>query len=67
MTFWDHLDALRSHLWRMLLAVLVAAVGCFCLKETLFALVLHPKPDHLQLINVDIAQQFLTHMRVSLL
>lgn len=67
MTFWDHLDALRSHLWRMLLAVLVAAVACFCFKETLFAVVLRPKPADLTLINVDIAQQFLTHMRVSLL
>ena len=67
MTFWDHLDALRSHLWRMLLAVLLAAVVCFCFKDLLFAAVLHPKPADLTLINVDIAQQFLTHMRVSLL
>ena len=67
MTFWDHLDALRSHLWRMLLAVLVAAVACFCFKDALFGVVLTPKPADLALINVDIAQQFLTHMRVSLL
>lgn len=67
MTFWDHLDALRSHLWRMLLAVLLAAVVCFCFKDQLFAAVLHPKQADLTLINVDIAQQFLTHMRVSLL
>lgn len=67
MTFWDHLDALRSHLWRMLLAVLVAAVACFCFKDALFGVVLKPKPADLTLINVDIAQQFLTHMRVSLL
>lgn len=67
MTFWDHLDALRSHLWRMLLAVLVAAVACFCFKDALFGVVLRPKPADLTLINVDIAQQFLTHMRVSLL
>lgn len=67
MTFWDHLDALRSHLWRMLLAVLLAAVACFCFKDLLFAAVLRPKPADLTLINVDIAQQFLTHMRVSIL
>lgn len=67
MTFWDHLDALRSHLWRMLLAVLLAAVVCFCFKDLLFAAVLRPKPADLTLINVDIAQQFLTHMRVSIL
>lgn len=42
-------------------------VVCFCLKNQLFAVVLYPKPDYLQLINVDIAQQFLIHMRVALL
>ena len=67
MTFWDHLDALRSHLWRMLLAVLLAAVTCFCFKDALFSVILRPKPADLTLINVDIAQQFLTHMRVSIL
>lgn len=67
MTFWDHLDALRAHLWRILAVLLVAAVVCFCFKETLFAVVLHPKPADLRLINVDIAQQFLTHMRVAFL
>ncbi len=66
MTFWDHLDALRSHLWRMVAAALVAAVVCFCFKETLFAIVLAPKPAEVRLVNIDIAQQFLTHMRVSL-
>lgn len=42
-------------------------VVCFCLKDQLFAVVLYTKPDYLQLINVDIAQQFLIHMRVALL
>lgn len=51
----------------MLLAVLLAAVVCFCFKDLLFAAVLRPKPADLTLINVDIAQQFLTHMRVSIL
>lgn len=51
----------------MILAALLAMVVCFCLKNQLFAVVLYPKPDYLQLINVDIAQQFLIHMRVALL
>lgn len=42
-------------------------VVCFCLKDQLFAVVFYPKPDYLQLINIDIAQQFLVHMRVALL
>lgn len=51
----------------MILAALLAMVVCFCLKNQLFAVVLYPKPDYLHLINVDIAQQFLIHMRVALL
>lgn len=67
MTFWEHLDELRSHIWRILLVALAAMVVCFCFKKPLFDVVLMPKPDNLDLINVDIAQQFLTHMRVALL
>lgn len=51
----------------MVVVAMVAMVVCFCFKEQLFAIVFHPKPEFLNLINVDIAQQFLTHMRVALL
>lgn len=66
MTFWEHLDELRRRLWYMLLAAVVAAVGCFCFKEQLFAVVLAPKPADMTLINVELTQQFLIHMRVAL-
>lgn len=66
MTFWEHLDELRSRLWRMLVAALVAAVVCFCFKETLFAVILAPKGKNISLINIEITQQFFTHMRVAL-
>lgn len=66
MTFWEHLDELRGRLWRVLVAAVVAAVGCFCFKEQLFAVIMYPKPAAMHLINTDIAQQFLTHMRVAL-
>jgi len=65
-TFWEHLDELRRRIWYVLLAALVAAVACFCFKEQLFAVVMHPKPDSMKLINVELTQQFLTHMRVAL-
>ena len=45
---------------------MVAMVVCFCFKETLFTVVLAPKPEDMQLINVDLTQQFLIHMRVAL-
>ena len=66
MTFWEHLDELRTRLWRVLLVAIVAMVACFCFKEMLFAIVMYPKPEWLQLINVELTQQFLTHMRVAL-
>lgn len=66
MTFWEHLDELRRRIWYVLLAALLAAVGCFCFKDWLFAVVMWPKPDSMQLINVELTQQFLTHMRVAL-
>ena len=66
MTFWEHLDELRSRLWRMVVAALASAVMCFCFKEPLFAVVLAPKGADIHLVNIEIAQQFLTHMRVSL-
>ena len=67
MTFWEHLDELRRRLWYMLLATVAAAVLCFCFKKQLFALVLAPKPDDMELINVEITQQFLVHLRVAML
>lgn len=66
MTFWEHLDELRRRIWYVLLAALVAAVVCFCFKEQLFAVVMYPKPENMKLINVELTQQFLTHMRVAL-
>ena len=43
MTFWDHLDVLRSSLIRMGVAVVVFAIAAFLMKETLFSVVLAPR------------------------
>ena len=51
----------------MLLATVAAAVLCFCFKEQLFAVVLAPKPEEMHLINVELTQQFLIHLRVAML
>ena len=50
----------------MVLVTLLAMMACFFFKEQLFAVVLGPKPEHLTLINVELTQQFLIHMRVAL-
>ena len=66
MTFWEHLDELRRRIWYVLLAAVVAGVGCFCFKEQIFAVVMYPKPEDMQLINIELTQQLLIHMRVAL-
>ncbi|MBR6590733.1 MAG: twin-arginine translocase subunit TatC [Bacteroidaceae bacterium] len=43
MTFWDHLDELRSSLIRMVIAVVVCAIAAFCFKEELFRIILAPQ------------------------
>lgn len=85
MTFWDHLEELRGCLIRIVIALAVSAVACFCFKNLLFDIVLAPKSSdfvtyrlvervagvrqdfNVDLINVDLAQQFLVHMKVALL
>ena len=43
MTFWDHLDELRSVIIRALVVTVVAAAVAFCLKDQLFDVVLAPR------------------------
>lgn len=42
MTFWDHLDALRSVILRILAVALIGFIAAFCFKEPLFRLILAP-------------------------
>ena len=44
-TFWEHLDQLRGSIWRIVVAVTMAACVAFCFKDALFAAVLAPKHD----------------------
>ena len=79
MTFWDHLDVLRSSLIRMGLVVVVFAVAAFMMKETLFSVVLAPRSSDfvtyrllgvedfsLHLMNTGLTEQFMIHMRTAL-
>ena len=44
MTFWEHLDELRSALWRIVIAILVASIAAFAFKGILFDdIILAPK------------------------
>ena len=65
MSFWDHLDELRSSLLKSLGAWLVCSVAAFCCKDQLFALLMRPLGEQ-RLINIDVTAQFVTHVEVSL-
>ena len=66
MTFWEHLDELRSVLIKSLVAWMVASLAAFCFKEPLFDLIFRPLEQGQQLINIDVTAQFFTHVQVAL-
>ena len=79
LTFWDHLDVLRSSLIRMAVTVMVLGVVAFCLKDALFSVVLAPRSSdfvtyqllgvdafHINLMNTGLTEQFMIHMRTAI-
>lgn len=80
MSFWDHLEELRGVIIRSVLVLLVVFTAGFFFKTFLFdEIILKPaRPDfwlyrllgvnlNLDLINIDIAAQFFTHIKVTFL
>ena len=80
MTFWDHLDALRASLIKIIVAFLIVVIGLFPFKVFLFDnLILAPtKSDFwiykltgadfsLNLVNIELTAQFMIHMKMTLL
>ena len=78
MTFWDHLEELRGSLFRMLGVYAAAAVVLFFFKDFLFdSVILAPSRSDfflyrllgadfsMQLINIEVAAQFLIHMKIT--
>ncbi len=66
LSFWDHLDELRSALLKSLGAWLVASVAAFVCKDPLFAVLMKPLGAEQKLINIDVTAQFVTHVQVAL-
>ena len=79
LTFWDHLDELRSSLLRMLGVTALFAIIAFVLKDELFAIVLAPRSSdfltyrllgvedfQLHLMNTGLTEQFMIHMRTAM-
>ena len=80
MTFWDHIDVLRRTLFRMVAALIGLTVVLFFFKEFLFNdVVLAPSSKDfylyrllgvdmsLSLVNIEVAAQFMIHMKVTFL
>ena len=78
MTFWDHLDELRSNLIRVALALLGVTLVLFFFKEILFdGVILAPSRSDfflyrligadfaLNLVNIEVTAQFMIHMKVT--
>ena len=66
LSFWDHLDELRSVLIKSLCAWLACSIAAFCCKDWLFAMLMRPLGEGQQLINIEVTAQFVTHMQVSM-
>ena len=79
MTFWDHLDVLRSALIRMAVAVIAFAAVAFVMKDELFAVILAPRSSDfvtyrllgvdafsIHLMNTGLTEQFMVHMRTAM-
>ena len=79
MTFWDHLDVLRSALIRMVTAMVLLGIAAFIMKDTLFAIVLAPRSSDfvsyrllgvgafsLHLMNTGLTEQFMVHVRTAM-
>jgi sec-independent protein translocase protein TatC len=79
LTFWDHLDELRSVIIRILVITVLAAIVAFCLKDELFAIVLAPRTSDfityrlmgvetfsIHLMNTGLTEQFMIHMKTAL-
>lgn len=78
MSFWDHLDDLRTTLVRSAIAVVLAFIVLFFFKSFIFdIIILAPtRPDFylyrflgidcsFKLINVEVTAQFITHMKIT--
>ena len=79
MTFWGHLDELRSVIIRTMVVTVVAAAVAFCLKEQLFDIVLAPRssdfityrlmgvePFSIHLMNTGLTEQFMIHLKTAM-
>ena len=79
LTFWDHLDELRTSLLRIICAVVLFGIIAFAMKDEWFAVVLAPRSSDfvtyrllgveefsVHLMNTGLTEQFMIHMRTAI-
>ena len=79
MTFWDHLDELRSVIIRVIVISALAAVAAFVMKDEIFDIVLAPRtsefvtyrlmgvePFSIHLMNTGLTEQFMMHLKTAM-
>ena len=78
LTFWGHVDVLRSCLVRIIVVTVVCGLAAFNFKEMLFSIVLapskysfvsyklfHSAPFHINLVNIGLTEQFMIHVKTA--
>ena len=65
MTFWDHLDELRSVIIRILVITTLAAAVAFVMKEEMFAIVLAPRSSDFITYHLMGVEPFSIHLRYT--
>ena len=79
LTFWEHLDELRSVIIKAIVAVVLFSMIAFCFKGLLFDVILAPRTDEfisfrmmgiepfsLHLMNTGLTEQFMIHVKVAI-
>lgn len=79
LTFWEHLDELRSVIIKAIVAVVLFSMIAFCFKDLLFDVILAPRTDEfisfrmmgiepfsLHLMNTGLTEQFIIHVKIAI-
>lgn len=79
LTFWEHLDELRSVIIKAIVAVVLFTMIAFCFKGLLFDVILAPRTDEfisfrmmgiepfsLHLMNTGLTEQFMIHVKIAI-
>ena len=79
LTFWEHLDELRSVIIKAIVAVVLFSMIAFCFKGLLFDVILAPRTDEfisfrmmgiepfsLHLMNTGLTEQFMIHVKIAI-